>query len=107
MHCVGEYPTIIPHLNLNQIDFFKDRYPDATIGYSTHEDPDNVDAIKIAIAKGAQLFERHVGFPTEKYALNAYSSTPSQVRAWLAAAQEAQAIAQSLHCAVHARPCLL
>jgi sialic acid synthase SpsE/quercetin dioxygenase-like cupin family protein len=89
MHCVGEYPTPVPHLNLNQIDFLKSRYPDVTVGYSTHEDPDNLDAIKIAVSKGGKIFERHVGVPTEKYALNAYSSTPEQVASWLGAAQEA------------------
>lgn len=92
MHCVGEYPTLTTHLNLNQIEFFRNRYPDVTIGYSTHEDPNNLDAIKVAIAKGAKIFERHVGVATEKYALNAYSSTPDQVRRWLSSAQEALAM---------------
>ena len=89
MHCVGEYPTLTEHLNLNQIEFLRTRYPDVTIGYSTHEDPGNLDAIKLAIAKGSKIFERHVGVGTEKYALNAYSSTPAQVRQWLSSAQEA------------------
>ena len=89
MHCVGEYPTLTKHLNLNQIEFFKNRYPDITIGYSTHEDPNNLDAVKLAIAKGGKIFERHVGVATEKYALNAYSSTPAQIRQWLSSAQEA------------------
>ncbi len=88
MHCVGEYPTLTKHLNLNQIEFFKNRYPDVTIGYSTHEDPDNLDAIKIAIAKGGSIFERHVGVKTENYDLNAYSSGPDQVRNWLTSAKE-------------------
>ena len=92
MHCVGEYPTAAPHLNLSQIDFLKARYQDVPIGYSTHEDPDTRDAIKMAIAKGASIFERHVGLPTEKYSLNAYSSSPDQVRQWLASAQEAFAM---------------
>ena len=89
MHCVGEYPTLTNHLNLNQIDFFRERYPDVPIGYSTHEDPDNLDAIKMAIAKGARIFERHVGVETGHYPLNAYSSTPNHIRKWLFAAQQA------------------
>lgn len=92
MHCVGEYPTLTKHLNLNQIDFFRDRYPDVTTGYSTHEDPNNLDSIKMAIAKGGKIFERHVGVETEKYALNAYSSRPNQVRQWLSSAQDALAM---------------
>jgi len=88
MHCVGEYPTLAAHLNLNQIEFFRNRYPDVTIGYSTHEDPNNFDAIKLAIAKGSKIFERHVDVVTKKYSLNAYSSTPAQVWRWLSSAQE-------------------
>ena len=89
MHCVGEYPTAEDHLNLNQIDFLRQRYPKATIGYSTHEDPNNFEAVKMAVAKGARILERHVGVKTEKYGLNAYSSTPEQIRTWMAAARDA------------------
>ena len=89
MHCVGEYPTSKQNLELNQIDVLKQRYPEVPIGFSTHEDPDNVDAVKIAIGKGAVVFERHVGVKTKKYNINAYSSTPSQIKKWLSSAKEA------------------
>lgn len=89
MHCVGEYPTGKDNLQLNQIDLLKRRFPDVPIGYSTHESPDNFDAVKIAVAKGAAVFERHVGIATDKYALNDYSSNPGQVKEWLSAAKEA------------------
>ncbi|HEU5079590.1 MAG TPA: N-acetylneuraminate synthase family protein [Opitutaceae bacterium] len=92
MHCVGEYPTADSNLQLNQIDLLKRRYTNVEIGYSTHESPEQMDAVKIAIAKGARLFEKHVGIRTEKYALNAYSATPDQVRRWLSAAQQAIAM---------------
>jgi sialic acid synthase SpsE/quercetin dioxygenase-like cupin family protein len=89
MHCVGEYPTSNVNLELNQIDFLCKRYQDVPIGYSTHEEPDNFNAIKIAIGKGVTVFERHVGLKTDKYSLNDYSSTPEQINKWLLAAQEA------------------
>jgi sialic acid synthase SpsE/quercetin dioxygenase-like cupin family protein len=82
-------PTSKENLELNQIDFLRERYPDVPIGYSTHEEPDNVNAIKIAIGKGATVFERHVGLKTDKYSLNDYSSTPEQINKWLLAAREA------------------
>lgn len=88
MHCVGEYPTKKDNLQLNQIDFLRDRFKTIPIGFSTHEEPDNIDSIKIAIAKGAVAFERHVGVKTDNYGLNEYSSTPQQIRQWLSAAQE-------------------
>jgi quercetin dioxygenase-like cupin family protein len=56
------------------------------IGFSTHENPNNTDLIKIAIAKGANIFEKHVGLVSDKYPINAYSVTPEQADAWLAAA---------------------
>lgn len=89
MHCVGEYPTADEKLHLSQIDFLKRRYPGTRIGFSTHEDPSNTDIVKMAIAKGADAFEKHVGVQTEKYDLNAYSASPSQVNAWLKAARYA------------------
>ncbi|MDB9822143.1 N-acetylneuraminate synthase family protein [Deltaproteobacteria bacterium] len=87
MHCVGEYPTKNENLQLNQIDLFINRYPDVAIGFSTHEDPDNLDPIKIAIAKGAVIFEKHVAVETEKYPKNDYSATPEQVEKWLDSAK--------------------
>lgn len=89
MHCVGEYPTARENFELGQIDFLRSRYPEATIGYSTHESPDNYDAVKIAIGKGASILERHVGLKTARYDVNKYSSVPEQIEKWLAAAREA------------------
>ena len=86
MHCVGEYPAADEKMNLSKIDFLMKRYPNVRIGFSTHENPENTDLIKIAIAKGAKLFEKHVGLITDRYPINAYSATPEQVDAWLAAA---------------------
>jgi len=89
MHCIGEYPTSYANLELNQVDLLKQRYPGVSIGFSTHEDPNNFDAIKIAAGKGLKIFERHVGVKTDKYSLNAYSSTPDQIYQWLKSAKEA------------------
>ena len=92
MHCVGEYPTPNERLQLNQIDLFRQRYPGVDIGFSTHEPPDNYDPIKIAVGKGARLFEKHVGVPTDRVKLNAYSANPEQLRRWLEAALQAYSL---------------
>ncbi len=92
MHCVGSYPTPDAELELNQLDYYKQLYPDLPIGFSTHEAPDNFEAVMMAVAKGAVILERHVGLPTGKYALNAYSSTPEQTEKWLASAERAYAM---------------
>ncbi len=85
MHCVAIYPTPPGKLNLNQISLFKHRYRNVPIGWSTHEDQDATEPIQIAFAKGAELFERHVGLATKKHKLNAYSSSPEQLDRWIGA----------------------
>ena len=92
MHCIGEYPTTPERMQLNQIEILAKRYPQIAVGFSTHEDPENMDAVKIAVAKGAVIFEKHVGVPTEEFCLNAYSANPDQVRRWMEAATSALAI---------------
>lgn len=86
MHCIAAYPNSDSNLQLNQIDLLKARYPQIKIGYSTHERPDNFDAVKLAVAKGATIFEKHVGIITESVKLNEYSATPEQAREWLESA---------------------
>lgn len=92
MHCVALYPTPDDKLQLNQVAQLVGRYRGVPIGWSTHEAPDNVDAVQLAYALGARLFERHVGLRTERHSLNDYSSTPAQLERWLAAYQAARAL---------------
>ena len=89
MHCVGEYPTDAKKLQLNQIDLFKERYKDVTIGFSTHEHPNNPTAVKLAVAKGVTHFEKHIAVDTEQYPKNGYSATPKDVDRWLSSMVEA------------------
>ena len=88
MHCRAEYPVAVDDLQLNQIDLLRSRYPGRLIGFSTHEDPQNLVAVRMAVAKGAAILEKHVGVPTDTIRLNAYSASPAQVRDWVAAADE-------------------
>ncbi len=88
MHCVAIYPTPNDQLNLNQIDVLKKRFPNIPIGFSTHEDPNDFNPIRIAYAKGARIFERHVGMQTKKHKLNKYSSSPAQISKWVEAYKE-------------------
>jgi sialic acid synthase SpsE/quercetin dioxygenase-like cupin family protein len=92
LHCVAEYPTPPDALELNRIRFLKERHPGVRIGFSSHENPDYTDGAKMAVAAGATILERHVGVATERFRLNDYSSSPAQVRAWLAAVRDAVAV---------------
>lgn len=90
MHCVSIYPTPDEACQLGNIAEFKERYPGRTIGWSTHEPPQDTAQVAIAAALGAEMFERHVGVETDKIKLNAYSSTPQQVDTWLTASLRAK-----------------
>jgi sialic acid synthase SpsE/quercetin dioxygenase-like cupin family protein len=90
MHCVAEYPTPDENLHIARIAALRSRYPEVRIGFSTHESPTHTEPVMLALAMGATVFEKHVGLPSERYALNAYSANPQQVRQWLAAAARAQ-----------------
>mgnify|MGYP005811653615 CR=1 FL=1 len=92
MHCVAEYPTSNDKLQLNQIDFMRQRYDDVRVGYSTHEFPTETVPVAIAIGKGCRVFEKHVGLATDTYEINGYSAGPDQVRAWLEVALAARGI---------------
>lgn len=85
MHCVSIYPTPDENCNLSDIQFMKERYQDITIGWSTHEDPDDILHVAMAKSLGAEMFERHVGLATSDITLNAYSSGPEQVEKWFSA----------------------
>ncbi len=86
LHCVGIYPTQNRGVQLNFMDTMKRRYHWLDVGYSGHEAPDNLDAVKVAVAKGAKILERHVGVATDTIKLNAYSMDPAQTARWVEAA---------------------
>jgi sialic acid synthase SpsE/mannose-6-phosphate isomerase-like protein (cupin superfamily) len=96
-HCVAIYPTPRDHLQLNQIENLKNRYRGIEIGWSTHEDPNDTITVRMAFAKGATFFERHVGQNTDKYKLNKYSSTPNQIKKWIIAYKEAVESCGAVH----------
>lgn len=89
-HCVSIYPSEDRELELNQIDFLKNRYPDLVIGFSTHEYRDWHNSIMIAYAKGARTFERHIDIEADGIAVSPYCSTPENVDTWFKAFNKAK-----------------
>ncbi|EIQ00493.1 sialic acid synthase [Opitutaceae bacterium TAV1] len=84
-HCIAAYPHEDSECELEQIDFFRNRYPGHTIGWSCHEYKDWDTSIKIAYAKGARTFERHIDINTDGFKVAAYSSLPEQLDTWFKA----------------------
>ena len=89
-HCVALYPTEDGELELNQIDFLRDRYPGVTIGLSSHEHCDWQASVMIAHAKGANTFERHIDIEADGIPVSPYCSTPEQVDLWFKSFKKAK-----------------
>jgi len=92
-HCVSIYPSEHYELELNQIDFLKNRYPDLTIGFSTHEYNETLEtSMMIAYAKGARTFERHIDIDYGGIAVSDYCSLPEDADRWIKAFYKAREI---------------
>jgi sialic acid synthase SpsE len=89
-HCVSIYPTEDGELDMNQIDFLRSRYPQHTIGFSTHEYRDWQTSMLIAYAKGARTFERHIDIDADGIAVSPYCSLPHQVDMWFKSFRKAK-----------------
>lgn len=84
-HCVSLYPSEDTDLEINQIDFLKNRYPDNVIGFSTHE-KDSWDAsMYLSYAKGARTWERHIDIEMGGIKVSPYNSLPHQIDTWFKA----------------------
>jgi sialic acid synthase SpsE len=91
-HCVSLYPSEDHELEMNQIDFLRNRYPDHIIGFSTHEHSDWTSSMLIAYAKGARTFERHVDIASDGVKVSPYCSLPEQVDEWFRTFHQAKAM---------------
>jgi len=89
-HCVSLYPSEDSQLEMNQIDFLRNRYPHNVIGFSTHEHTDWTSSMLIAYAKGARTFERHIDIDTDGVNVSPYCSLPHQVDQWFKAFYKAK-----------------
>jgi N-acetylneuraminate synthase len=85
-HCVSLYPSENDQLELNQIDWLRERHPGHVIGFSTHEYRDWEASMHISYAKGARTWERHIDIPYEDgKTVSPYCSLPEQTDRWFKA----------------------
>lgn len=94
-HCVSLYPTENRDLELNQVDFLRQRYPNNTIGFSTHEYQDWETSLVIAYAKGARTFERHIDIDADGIKVSPYCSQPHQIDTWFKTFRKARTMCGS------------
>ena len=93
-HCVSMYPSEDNELNLDQVDYLKQRYPDNVIGLSSHEYHSWTSSMLISYAKGARTWERHIdieyeGKEWEGKSVSNYCSTPKNCDIWFQAYNKA------------------
>jgi N-acetylneuraminate synthase len=88
-HCVSLYPSEDGELELDQIDYLKNRYPNHVVGLSTHEYHDWQSSMLISYGKGARSWERHIDIDYESVPVSAYCSKPEQCDIWFKAFHKA------------------
>lgn len=92
-HCVSKYPSEDNELELHQIDYLKNRYPDLVVGLSTHEYGDWTSSMMISYGKGARTWERHIDIPyqpgDQQKTISSYCSLPEQIDEWFKAFNKA------------------
>ncbi len=84
-HCVSLYPSEDHQLELSQIDYLVNRYPNHVIGLSSHEFHDWHSSMLISYAKGARTWERHIDIDYNEVPVSSYCSLPSQIDQWFKA----------------------
>ncbi len=89
-HCVSLYPSEDHELELNQIDYLRDRYPLHVIGFSTHEQESWDTSMFISYAKGARTWERHIDIDADGIPVSPYCTLPAQADAWFKAFHKAR-----------------
>jgi len=86
-HCVSLYPSEDSELELNQIDYLREKYPNHVIGFSSHEMTDWKNSMLISYGKGVRTWERHIDIEGQ---VSKYCSLPQQIDEWFKAFHKAQ-----------------
>lgn len=89
-HCVSLYPSNDSDLELNQIKYLKNRYPNHVIGFSTHEQTSWDASMHLSYALGARTWERHIDIEYEGVPVSSYCSLPEQIDTWFKAFHKAK-----------------
>ena len=89
-HCVSLYPSEDHEIELNQIDYLRDRYPHHIIGFSSHEQYSWGPSMFISYGKGARTWERHIDIDADGIAVSPYCTLPEQADEWFKAFHKAK-----------------
>lgn len=79
-YCVSEYPCPQEYFNLSTLELFKEKYPEAIIGFSDHSVGDNTIPLA-AVKAGAQVIEKHFSFSRDLWGSDHKASiTPQEMK---------------------------
>jgi N-acetylneuraminate synthase len=84
-HCVSLYPSEDSDLQLSQITYLKNRYPQNVIGFSSHEQHDWSASMYLSYGLGARTWERHVDIEKDGVPVSPYCTLPDQAHQWFSA----------------------
>lgn len=59
LHCILNYPTDDQNAHLGMIKDLQRKFPDKTIGYSDHTQPNDMKVLEMATLLGAAILEKH------------------------------------------------
>lgn len=80
LYCVSEYPCPLEYFNLSTIEYFKEKYPKAIIGFSDHSVGD-ITIPLAAVKMGAQVIEKHFSFSRDLWGSDHKASiTPKEMK---------------------------
>lgn len=80
LYCISQYPCPPEFFNLSTIEFLKEKYPHAIIGFSDHSVGDNTIPLA-AIKTGAQVIEKHFSLSRDLWGSDhKVSMTPDEMR---------------------------
>lgn len=79
LHCISQYPCPPEELHLSTIEFFKEKFPNITVGFSDHSI--GHDSAVGAVALGARIIEKHFSLSRELWgADHKVSMTPEEFK---------------------------
>lgn len=80
LHCIAQYPPVVEHTNLNNIDMLRENFPEYPVGFSDHSIGTTMPLA--AIVKGACLIEKHFTLDKDMFGWDhKVSATPYEMAA--------------------------
>ena len=78
LHCVSNYPVKRTDIGINVLDYYNKKLKKRAFGYSDHFE--GINAVKIAMLKGAKIIEKHFTLKKRLYMDHGHSMDASELK---------------------------